>query len=76
MLHAMTNFEFLKRKYEKDLDVNKHASSRKKCFMRVFKDLDHYFDLNTINYKFLISNILSLFNFCISTLHPNHFRRN
>ncbi len=47
MLYPMTNFEFLKRKYEKGLDANKHVLSRKKCFMKVFKDLDHYFDLNT-----------------------------
>jgi hypothetical protein len=40
MLYAITNFEFLKRKYEKGLDANKHVSSRKKCFMRVFKGLE------------------------------------
>jgi hypothetical protein len=47
MLYAITNFEFLKRKYEKDLDANKHAASRKKCFMRGFKGLEQYSDLNT-----------------------------
>jgi hypothetical protein len=76
MLYAITNFEFLKRKYEKGLDANKHAASRKKCFMRVFKGLELYFDLNIINYKFLILKILILFNFVYSTLHPNHSRRN